>query len=128
MDDIELGTNDIEELAAQYAAVFNEPDEAARAAAVARLWNEDARMCTAASEYVGLAAITQRVTIAHEKFVADQGYTFSPLGPAHSHHDGVRFRWQMASAAGGDAVSGGVQFLLLGPDRRVHTDYQFIDF
>ncbi len=121
-------TDDIEELAAQYAAVFNEPGEAARNAAVARLWSADARVCTAASEYVGLAAITQRVTTAHEKFVAGQGCTFRPLGPAQSHHDGVRIRWEMTPADGSDAVSGGVQFLLLDPDRRIQTDYQFIDF
>jgi hypothetical protein len=120
--------DDIEELAAQYVAVFNEPGENARDAAVARLWNADARVCTAASEYVGLAAITQRVTAAHQKFVAGQGCTFRLLGLAQSHHDGVRIRWEMAPSAGGGAVSGGVQFLLLDPDRRIQTDYQFIDF
>lgn len=120
--------DDIEGLAAQYAAVFNEPGEAARDAAVARLWRADARVCTAASEYVGLAAITQRVTTAHEKFVAGQGYTFRPLGPAQSHHHGVRIRWEMTPAVGGDAVSGGVQFLQLDPGRRIRNDYQFIDF
>jgi hypothetical protein len=34
----------------------------------------------------------------------------------------------MAPAAGGDAVAGGVQFLLLDADGRIRFDYQFIDF
>jgi len=118
----------IEELAARYVAVFNEPDAAVRDAAAADLWHADARVCTAANEYVGLAAIKGRVTAAHEKFIAGQGYVFMSLGPAESHHDGVRIRWEMAPAAGGNAVSGGSQFLLLDADRRVRFDYQFIDF
>jgi hypothetical protein len=118
----------IEEFATRYVAVFNEPDAAVRDAAVAGLWRTDARVCTAANEYVGLDAVTHRVTAGYEKFVAAQGYVFRPLGPAESHHDGVRIRWEMVPAAGGDAVSGGVQFLLLDPDRRVLFDYQFIDF
>jgi hypothetical protein len=36
------------EFAARYVAVWNEPDEAVRDAAVARLWRADARACTAA--------------------------------------------------------------------------------
>jgi len=118
----------IDEFAARYVAVWNEPDAAVRDAAVARLWSADARAYTAADEYVGLDAITQRVTAAYEKFVAGQGYAFRPLGPAGSHHHGVRIRWEMVPAGGGDAVSGGVQFLLLDSDRRVRADYQFIDF
>jgi hypothetical protein len=118
----------IDEFAARYVAVWNEPDAAVRDAAVARLWSADARAYTAADEYVGLDAIAQRVTAAYEKFVAGQGYAFRPLGPAGSQHHGVRIRWEMVPAAGGDAVSGGVQFLLLDSDRRVRADYQFIDF
>ena len=118
----------IDELAARYVAMWNEPDEAVRDAVVAGLFSADARVCTAANEYVGLDAVKQRVTAAYDKFVAGQGYVFRPLGAAGSHHDGVRIRWEMASAAGGDAVSGGAQFLLLDADQRVRSDYQFIDF
>ena len=118
----------IEELAARYVAVWNEPDATARDASVAALWGADARACTGANEYLGLDAITGRVATAYEKFVAGQGYVFRALGSAEAHHDGVRIRWAMAPLAGGDAVSGGVQFLLLDPDGRIHLDYQFIDF
>jgi hypothetical protein len=119
---------DIEELAARYTAVFNEPDAAVRASAVAALWGTDARMCTAANEYVGIDAITKRVEVAYEKFIVAQGNVFRPLGPPDAHHDGVRIRWEMVPAAGGAAMSGGSQFLLVDADGRVSSDFQFIDF
>ncbi|HEX3958779.1 MAG TPA: hypothetical protein VHZ03_19490 [Trebonia sp.] len=75
----------------QYAKTIDGPlviAEAARDAAVAGLWSADARACTAASEYVGLDAITRRVAAAYEKFVAGQGNAFRQLGPAEAHHDG----------------------------------------
>ena len=118
---------DINELAARYVAVFNEPDAAPRQVAIAGLWVADARMCTAANEYVGLDAITKRVEASYGKFVA-QGNVFRLLGPADAHHDGVRIRWEMVPASGGNAVSGGTQFLLLDSDGRVRSDHQFIDF
>jgi hypothetical protein len=37
-----------DEFAARYVAVWNEPDEAVRYAAVARPWRADARACTVA--------------------------------------------------------------------------------
>lgn len=118
----------IDVFAARYVAVWNEPDAAGRDAAVRGLWSVAARACTSANEYLGVDAITRRVTTAYENFVAGQGFVFRQLGPAEGHHDGVRIRWEMVPAAGGDAVSGGVQFLLLDADRRIRSDYQFIDF
>jgi hypothetical protein len=118
----------IDELAARYVAVWNEPDAAVRDAAVAALWTADARAYTSANEYRGIDAITGRVTAAYEKFVAGQGNAFRALGPAEAHHDGVRIRWEMAPAAAAGAVSGGAQFLLLDADGRIRSDYQFIDF
>ncbi|HXL90076.1 MAG TPA: nuclear transport factor 2 family protein [Streptosporangiaceae bacterium] len=118
----------IDEFAARYMAVWNEPDAAARDAAVAGLWSANARACTAANEYVGLDAITRRVAAAYERFVAEQGFLFRAPQPVEVHHEGARIRWEMAPAAGGDTVSGGVQFLLLDANGLVLSDYQFIDF
>ena len=118
----------VDEFTARYEAVWNEPDPAAREAAVARLWRADARVYTGANEYTGRDEVTKRVAAAYENFVAGQGFVFRTLGPAQAHHDGARIRWEMRPAAGGDAVSGGVQFLLLDADGRIQLDYQFIDF
>ena len=117
-----------DEFAARYVAVWNEPDAVARDAAVAGLWSADARACTGMDEYVGLDVITRRVAAAYEKFAAGQGFLFRASGPAEAHHGGMRIRWEMAPATGGDAVSGGMQFLVLDADGLIRSDYQFIDF
>lgn len=62
--------NAIDELAARYVAIWNEPNEAKRNAGVASLWSADARAYTSANEYIGLDAITRRVAATYEKFVA----------------------------------------------------------
>jgi uncharacterized protein len=118
----------IDEFAARYIAVWNEPDPAARDATVGGLWSADAQACTSANEYRGVSAIAGRVAAAYEKFVAGEGFVFKAARPAEAHHDGIRIHWEMVPAAGGDAVSGGVQFLLLDADGLVRFDYQFIDF
>ena len=98
----------IDKFAARYVAVWNEPDAAARDAAVAGAAERDARTYTDVNEYVGLDAITQRVAAVYEKFVAGRGFILKPLGPAQAHHDRMRIHWEMAPATGGDATSGGV--------------------
>jgi uncharacterized protein len=115
------------DFAERYAAIFNEPDPAARRDEVAALWSPAARMYTGAAGYAGLAEIEDRVAAAHQTYVADQRFLFRPLGPAQAHHDGVRIRWEMVPAAGGPAASTGVQFLLLDPDGLIRHDHQFLD-
>jgi hypothetical protein len=51
---------------------------------------------TAADEYIGLDAITRRVTAAHQKFVAGQGYAFSAEGvklPRADSRPGISAGW-----------------------------------
>lgn len=119
---------DVGEFTEHYVAVWNEPDANTRRTAIAEIWSEDALACTGAADYAGLPAIEARVTKAHEEFVAQKGFLFRVIGTADAHHDGVRLHWEMIPAGGGDAVSSGVQFLLLDADGRVRYDYQFIDF
>ena len=118
----------IAEFAACYVAVWNEPDPAVRDAAVAALWSADAQAYTSANEYRGRHAVGERVAASYEKFVAGQGFIFRAARPAEAHHDGARIHWEMTPAAGGEAVSGGVQFLLLDTEGQIRFDYQFIDY
>jgi hypothetical protein len=117
-----------DEFTGRYVAVWNEPDPDARAAAAAELWGADAHAYTSGNEYRGIDAITGRVAAAYAQFVAGQGFVFTAPRPAESHHGGMRVHWEMGPAAGGGAVSGGVQFLLRDTDGRIRVDYQFIDF
>jgi hypothetical protein len=115
------------DLVHRYLAIWHETDPDARRTAITGIWSEHARVCTVDNDYTGRAAIEARVTAAHDKWVAQEGFVFRPLGDADIHHDGVRIRWEMVPAGGGEAASAGVQFLLLDADGLVRFDYQFID-
>jgi hypothetical protein len=117
---------DFNEFAARYVAVWNDPDPDLRRLAVAELWGADAHYCNGATEYTGREAIHAAVTLSHDKWIG-QGYVFRSRNNAEGHHNGVRFNWDMAPAAGGDAVSIGSEFVILGDDGRIRYDYQFID-
>ena len=43
------------------------------------------------------------------------------------HHGTVKLRWEMLPAGGGEVISVGFDFLVLGEDGRIHTGYQFIE-
>jgi hypothetical protein len=41
--------------------------------------------------------------------------------------DVVKFRWEMAPAAGGEAIAAGLEIVVVGDDGRIRLDYQFIE-
>jgi len=98
-------------LVGRYVAIWNEPDSERRRAAVAALWTEDATQLMAS----------------YDRWVAEEGCVFRSVGNGNGHHDCLRFNWEMLPAAGGEVVSVGFQFLILGDDGRIRLDYQFID-
>jgi SnoaL-like domain len=95
-------------------------------AAVRELWADDARLVNCITEYSGQDAVVTAVAASHEEFVASQGFVFRAVDHS-AHHRGVLFRWEMAPASGGAAVSAGVNFLLRGDDGRIEVDYQFLE-
>jgi hypothetical protein len=134
---------DPERLVQHYVAVWTEPDPATRRNAIEQLWTEDGahvlqppvEIRDAAAglgfthptlEARGYDEIEARVTRAHDDFVAPGEYTFRASGQVVRLGDVVKFRWEMVPVAGGEAVGGGVDVLVLH-DGRVRTDYQFPD-
>ncbi|MFF0340586.1 hypothetical protein [Kribbella sp. NPDC004875] len=138
-----MNDNTAEELAKRYVAVWNEPDAEARRTAVAGLWADDGVHLleppeeivkrageigvTATLEARGHAELVRRVTRAYDEFVAPGQYEFVPHGEATGLRDLVKLRWAMVPAGGGEALAIGIDLLLLGPDGRIVTDYQFIE-
>jgi hypothetical protein len=131
------------ELADRYVAVWNEPDADVRRKAVAELWTEDGVQLLEPPEDVvkraeeigigatfearGHAELVRRVTRAYDEFVGPGQFEFRRDGEVAVVRDMVKLRWAMVPAGGGEALGGGTDLLLLAPDGRIITDYQFID-
>ncbi|HWD80036.1 MAG TPA: hypothetical protein VG497_14170 [Kribbella sp.] len=138
-----MNNNTAQELANRYVAVWNEPDADLRRKAVEQLWTEDGMHLleppeeiveratqigvTALLEARGYEELTQRVSTAYGEFVAPGQYAFVLHGEAAVLHDLVKLRWAMVPAGGGEALAIGIDLLLLAPDGRIRTDYQFIE-
>ena len=119
-------SNAIHELVDRYIAVWNESDVQARRAQIERLWPADGAHFTPSTAVQGHAALEQRVTTAWEKWVRDSGHTFRSCGDADSHHGGVKFHWEMVTAAG-EVSSLGFDFLMLDAEGRIASDHQFLE-
>lgn len=135
--------SDAQELAERYVAVWNEPDAETRRKAIQELWTEDGLHLleppeeivkraeeigvTATLEARGHEELVRRVTRAYDEFVAPGQFVFRPHGEAAALQDMVKLRWEMVPAGGGEVLAVGIDLLLLAPDGRIRTDYQFIE-
>lgn len=118
--------NNINELVDRYVAVWNEPDAARRRQAIAELWMEDGTHLSKTLEGRGYAGLEARVAGAYEKWVKGSGFVFKPMNNVDSHHNVVKFNWEMAPAGGGEAAAVGLDFLILDDDGRIHSVYSFL--
>src|SRR5579871_2807908 len=118
---------DIKELVERYVNIWNEPDGERRRRTVHDLWQEDARHLARAIEAFGHDGIETRVRTAYEKWVKEKGNIFRLRDGVDGHHDTIKLRWEMLPAAGGEVISIGFDFLVLGDDGRIRTGYQFIE-
>ena len=119
--------SDMQAFVHDYVSIWNEPDAERRRALIRRLWQEDAQHLARTLEAIGHAGIEKRITDAYEKWVRDKGNVFRPRDGVDGHHGTIKLRWEMLPAGGGDVISIGFDFLVLGADGRIHTGYQFIE-
>lgn len=133
------------ELADRYVAVWNEPSPEVRRATVRELWAEDGvhilqppdeAVKIASRPGLGVIAIfqargheelTARVESAYTEFVATGRMTFRRRGEVTRVHDAVRLSWEALLTDGGEVAGWGTDFLILGADGRIRTDYQFVE-
>ena len=118
---------DIKEFVDRYVNIWNEPDAGRRRETIRDLWQEDARHLARSIEAFGHAGIETRVRNAYEKWVREKGNVFRLRDGVDGHHGTIKLRWEMRPAAGGEAISVGFDFLVLGEDGRIATGYQFIE-
>lgn len=116
--------DDVADFVARYVAVWNEPDTARRAEAIAGLWAENGVEFTATREFRGHEAIAERVAEAHAQFIAT-GASRAVAGDdiAH-HHNAISFSVRLVPAGGGAAFWAADVFAVVGADGRIQHDWQ----
>lgn len=114
---------DISAIAARYLAVFNEPDAAARRAAIEEIWLPDATEFVFEVQFHGYEELEARVIRAYQAFVATGKYTVEGGDDATRHGDIVMFSAQLVTPEGQVDWATRV-FLLLDADGRIREDYQ----
>ena len=124
---MEIAATDIATFVDRYVNIWNEPDPAQRRRTIHALWQEDARHLARTLEAVGHDGIEARVANAYQKWVKEKGNVFRLRDGVDGHHGTVKLRWEMLPAAGGEVISIGFDFLVLGEDGRIRTGYQFIE-
>jgi hypothetical protein len=111
----------------RYMAMWHEPDPARRRAIVESLFAEDAENVTQRSVNRGVAEVCARVTRAYDEWVAQKGFVFRSAERTAEHHGIIKFVWHMVPRAGGKVDSIGLDVMVLGPDGRIRTLYQFAE-
>lgn len=119
-------SDEFNQFADRYVALWNEPDAARRRSAIAALWAEDGVYIDPANVDRGHREIEAAVAKAYDEFVA-KGFVFRSARNADGHHNTVRFNWEMVPAGGGPVAAVGFDFIVLDDDGRIRSDYQFIE-
>ncbi|MGH2588606.1 MAG: nuclear transport factor 2 family protein [Dehalococcoidia bacterium] len=86
-----------------YFAMWNEPDATKRAALIERAWTSDSRYVDPMLEAQGHAALSEMVAGVHARF---PGHRFRRQSGIDTHHDQIRFAWDLVAPDGTITVAG----------------------
>src|SRR2546422_10225120 len=86
-----------------YLAMWNETDPARRARLIEEAWTGDARYVDPVLEAEGHEALSEMVAGVHDRF---PGQKFRRTSAIDTHHDQVRFTWELAAPEGAVTVAG----------------------
>ena len=114
---------EVEQLIDRYIAAWNETDPATRRTLIARAWTEDGSYLDPLMRGEGHDGIDAMIGGAQAQF---PGYRFRRTGELDTHHDRVRFSWELGSE-GGPALAEGVDFGVVS-EGRLQTITGFLDF
>ena len=108
----------------RYVEIWNQPDGAQRAKAAAALLTDDCRFVDPIADVSGPDALAAVIGGVHERF---PGHQIRPLGEVDTHHDVLRFTWELVPDGGGESVVIGTDVLALTSDGRVSGVDGFFD-
>ncbi len=93
----------IEDVIAEYSAVWSETDAAARLAMLARTVVESVPYCDPGAEVTGLEALSDVIAGVQEQF---PGAVLLRTSAIDQHHDVIRFSWVFVDPAGAALLEG----------------------
>ena len=105
--------NTLSDLIDRYIATWNETDAGRRHDLIARTWSEGAQYLDPMLQGDGREGIDAMIAAVQERY---PGHRFRRTGEVESHHDRVRFTWDLASAEGAPVVKG-TDFGVVANDR-----------
>jgi len=118
-----IQANQLADLIDRYFAMWNETNAERRRELIARTWTDTATYLDPVLQGDGRDGIDAMVKAVQERF---PGHTFRLKGPVDSHHDRVRFSWDLASETGAPVVSG-IDFGVVAEGQRLQTITGFLD-
>jgi hypothetical protein len=101
-------------------------DPEARRRGIAELWAPDGAHYVKSRECRGYRQLEARVAGSHEKNVTIGKNRFRARPNVQLLQDAVTFNWEMLPQGSDEVLAVGLEFLMLGEDRRIVADYQFI--
>ncbi|MDH6132716.1 ketosteroid isomerase-like protein [Kitasatospora sp. MAA4] len=114
----------LQQLADQYLALWNETDPAARRKAIEDIWAEDATYTDPLAQTVGRAEFDAVIGAVQSQF---PGLVFTlGAGGVDAHHGIARFTWDLGPA-GGEALVVGFDVLVATADGRIGAVHGFLD-
>ena len=108
-------TTDTSTTVDRYFAAWNDTDPASRLAAVVRAWAPEGRYVDPVADVTGHQAISDMIGGVHEQY---PGVTLRCSSEVGSHHDVIRFDWEILHENGGLALSG-IDVARVGEDGRL---------
>lgn len=117
---------DAQALADRYVAVWNEPDTASRASAIAALWAPDALGHRPARDARGYGALGRLILGSQETKAGGDSIRYRAAPTARLRGDVVTFRWEMLLADSETVLASGLEFLIVDDDGRILVDHPFV--
>jgi hypothetical protein len=120
----EAKMNALTELVDRYIAAWNETDSDRRRELIARTWTDDASYLDPMLQGDGMDGIDSMIASVQGKF---PGHAFRRTGEVESHHDRVRFTWELSPQLG-EPVVRGTDFGIVVQDSRLRAITGFFDY
>lgn len=114
----------IQKVIDRYFTMWNEHDAARRRRVIEAAWTEDATYTEPLMAVQGHGALDAGVAGLQVQF---PGHTLHPAGQIDTHHDRVRWSWELVGPNGGDPMASGTNVGVLAPDGRLRQVTGFFD-